>query len=53
MAKKDQATLPSGQGGLVQYFDSDDGIEIDPKTVIGICAVVAVVELALHTGILA
>ena len=53
MAKEEGATLPSGQGGLVQYFDSDDGIEIDPKTVVGICVAVAVVELALHTGILA
>lgn len=52
MAKKEGATLPSGQGGLVQYFDSDSGIEIDPKTVIGICIGVAVVEIALHMRII-
>lgn len=52
MAKDEQARMPSGQGGLVQYFDSDTGFEIDPKTVVGACVGVAVVELALQMGIL-
>lgn len=52
MAKQEGGTLPSGQGGLVQYFDSDEGVDVDPKTVVGLCSGVAVVELALHTGIL-
>jgi preprotein translocase subunit Sec61beta len=51
MAKQEQAQMPSGQGGLVQYFDSDSGFDIDPKTVIGLCVGVAVVEIALQTGI--
>ena len=44
--------LPSSQGGLVQYFDADSGFKIDPKTVIMAGALVSVVELVLHTGIL-
>jgi preprotein translocase subunit Sec61beta len=52
MAKDNEATMPSGQGGLVQYFDSDTGYELDPRTIVGICIGVAVVELALHSGIL-
>lgn len=53
MAKEEGATLPSSQGGLVQYFDADSGFEMDPKTVVGICSGVAVVEIALHMGLLA
>ncbi|WEL19954.1 preprotein translocase subunit Sec61beta [Candidatus Nanohalococcus occultus] len=53
MAKQEQSTLPSGQGGLVQYFDSDTGFDLNPKTVVGICGAVAVIELALHTGLFA
>ena len=52
MAKQEQAQMPSGQGGLVQYFDADSGFEVDPKTVIGLCLGVAVVEIALQTGII-
>lgn len=52
MAKEEGATMPSSQGGLVQYFDSDDGSGIDPKVVVGMCTGVTVVMLALHSGIL-
>jgi preprotein translocase subunit Sec61beta len=52
MAKDEQVRMPSSQGGLVQYFDADTGIDMDPKTVIGLCAGVAVLEIALHMGIL-
>lgn len=51
MAKQEQSALPSGQGGLVQYFDSDTGLDLDPKTVVGVCGAVAVLELALHMGL--
>jgi len=44
--------LPSSQGGLVQYFDADSGFEMDPKTVIMITALVAVLELVLQSGVL-
>jgi len=52
MAKQEETALPSGQGGLVQYFDADSGFELDPKTVVGACTAVAVIELALHMGLL-
>ncbi|MFB6245967.1 MAG: preprotein translocase subunit Sec61beta [Candidatus Nanohaloarchaea archaeon] len=53
MAKQEQSALPSGQGGLVQYFDADAGFDMDPRTVVGICSGVVLVELALHMGLLA
>ena len=52
MAKDKQVQMPSSQGGLVQYFDADTGMDLDPKTVIGLCLGVAALELALHAGIL-
>lgn len=52
MAKNNEAQMPSGQGGLVQYFDSDTGYELDPRTIVGMCLGVAVIEIALHMGIL-
>jgi preprotein translocase subunit Sec61beta len=51
MAKDNQAQMPSSQGGLVQYFDADTGIDIDPKMVIGFSGAVVVLELALHMGL--
>jgi len=48
MAKDETVQMPSSQGGLVQYFDSDIGLDLDPKTVVGICTAVAVLELVLH-----
>lgn len=52
MAKQEGATMPSSQGGLVQYFDGDSGMGLDPKFVIGACTATTVVMLALHSGIL-
>ncbi len=52
MAKDNQVQMPSSQGGIVQYFDSDTGLDIDPKTIVGICTGVAVIEIALHMGLL-
>lgn len=48
MAKDQNVQMPSSQGGLVQYFDSDTGVDMDPKMVIGISTAVIVFELALH-----
>lgn len=53
MAKDDnKVQMPSSQGGLVQYFDADEGIEIDPKTVIAFSAGIGMLTLGLHMGIL-
>ncbi len=51
MAKDNETRMPSGQGGLVQYYEADSGFEIGPKTVIGMSVGVAVVTVSLHTGI--
>lgn len=52
MAKNDnQMQMPSSQGGLVQYFDADAGIELDPKAVVVFTAMVAVVEIIAHAGL--
>ncbi|PSG99675.1 MAG: hypothetical protein BRC28_03425, partial [Nanohaloarchaea archaeon SW_4_43_9] len=53
MAKDNQVQMPSSQGGLVQYFDADSGVEIDPKMVIAFTVGVVILELALHMRILA
>ncbi|MFT4892342.1 MAG: preprotein translocase subunit Sec61beta [Candidatus Nanohaloarchaea archaeon] len=53
MAKDNQVQMPSSQGGLVQYFDADSGVEIDPKMVIAFTVGVVILELALHSRILA
>lgn len=52
MANDQEVQMPSSQGGLVQYFDSDTGFEIDPKTVIMFSIGVAAVTLSLHVGII-
>ncbi|QKQ98924.1 preprotein translocase subunit Sec61beta [Candidatus Nanohaloarchaea archaeon] len=44
--------LPSSQGGLVQYFDADAGVEMDPKTIIAFGLLVSVFEIGLHMGII-
>jgi preprotein translocase subunit Sec61beta len=49
MAKNDnQVSMPSSQGGLVQYMDADTGIEVDPKTVIAFGFVVSILTIGLH-----
>jgi preprotein translocase subunit Sec61beta len=46
MAKKDKVRLPSSQGGIVSYGDSEDSyIQIKPTTIMGY--VVAITILAI------
>lgn len=52
MAKDNQVQMPSSQGGLVQYFDADTGIEIDPKSVIAFGLLISALEVGLHMGLL-
>ena len=50
MAKDNRVTLPSGQGGLMRYFDDyKSKIEISPGLVIILCVVVIVIILVLQT----
>lgn len=51
MAQDNQAAMPSSQGGLMQYYDADSGIELDPKLVVAASLGIAVIELGLHAGI--
>lgn len=49
MAKNDnQVSMPSSQGGLVQYMDADTGIEVDPKIVIAFGFMVSILTMGLH-----
>ncbi|MFB6158822.1 MAG: preprotein translocase subunit Sec61beta [Candidatus Nanohalobium sp.] len=48
MAKDNEVSMPSSQGGLVQYMDADTGIKIDPKTVIAMGFMVSVLVTSLH-----
>ena len=43
--------MPSGQGGLVQYYEADTGFEIDPKTVVGGTTTVGILIIGLHLGL--
>ena len=52
VAKDNEARMPTSQGGLVQYYDADDGMEFDPKVVIGGVVTVAIMGIALNAGIL-
>lgn len=50
MAKDNRVTLPSGQGGLMRYFDDyKSNIEISPGLVIILCVLVIVIILVLQT----
>ena len=45
----DQIRLPSGSGGLINYFDDlNTKIEISPNIVIGMIVAVIVLEYVLH-----
>jgi preprotein translocase subunit Sec61beta len=49
MAQQQGGSLPSSQGGLVQYFDADSGVEIDPKTVIMLSGLLIAFELVMKS----
>jgi len=51
MAKDNESRMPTSQGGLVQYYEADSGIEIGPKSVIAASIGVGVVTITLHMGI--
>ena len=45
----DKIRMPSGQGGLVRYFDEyKSKVEFSPGTVIILCMVVMVLVIILH-----
>ncbi len=49
MARQDRVSLPSGQGGLMRYFDDyKSKIEIKPGVVIIMCVVVIAIVLILQ-----
>ncbi len=50
MAQKEGGAMPSSMGGLVQYYEEDTGIELDPKIVISVGLMVAVLGIALNAG---
>jgi preprotein translocase subunit Sec61beta len=50
MAKEEGGSMPSSMGGLVQYYEEDTGIELDPKIVIALGLMVAVLAVTLHAG---
>jgi len=50
MAQEQGGKMPSSMGGLVQYYDEDTGLELDPKTVIALGFMVAIFGIALNAG---
>ena len=48
MAKKNKQRMPSGQGGLIRYFESDEeGIKLKPEHVVGFGVVISALVLLL------
>ena len=52
MAQEQGGRMPSSMGGLVQYYEEDTGIELDPKVVMMVGLMVAVFGLSLNLGII-
>jgi preprotein translocase subunit Sec61beta len=50
MAQEQGGNMPSSMGGLVQYYESDTGIELDPKIVLALGFMTAVLGIALNAG---
>ena len=49
MGKDDKIRMPSGQGGIMRYFDEyKSRFEISPTAVIVLCFVIMIVVLILH-----
>ncbi len=49
MSHQDRITAPQSQTGLMRYSDvSSSNIQIDPKVVVALCAIVIVLELVFH-----
>ncbi len=49
MAKDNKIGMPSGQGGIVRYFDDyRSSIEFKPGHVIILAIIVMIIEIALH-----
>ncbi len=44
----DNARMPSSQGGLVQYYEAETGIELDPRLVVAGCVSFSVFMVYLH-----
>ena len=49
MSHDNRITTPQSQTGLMRYSDvSASAVQIDPKIVMALCALVIVAELVLH-----
>ena len=49
MSKSSGVNLPSGQGGIMRYFDDyKSNIEISPEIVMFICGIIIVLTLFLE-----
>ncbi|MFP4038810.1 MAG: preprotein translocase subunit Sec61beta [Candidatus Nanohaloarchaea archaeon] len=51
MAQEEGGNMPSSMGGLVQYYEADTGIELDPKVVLALGFMVAITGVALNAGV--
>jgi preprotein translocase subunit Sec61beta len=50
MAQEQGGNMPSSMGGLVQYYEADTGIELDPKTVLVLGFMISLFGVALNAG---
>jgi preprotein translocase subunit Sec61beta len=50
---KQKMQMPSGQGGLIRYFDSEkEAVRLKPEHIVGVCAVIIALELLLRFGLI-
>ena len=50
MARDNKMRMPSGQGGLIRYFDEyKSKIDFSPNVVIVLCIIVMIIILILHS----
>ena len=50
---KQKMQMPSGQGGLIRYFDAEkEGVQLKPEHVLAVCIVIISIVLLLRFGAL-
>jgi len=50
---KQKMQMPSGQGGLIRYFDAEkEGVQLKPEHVVVMCAVLIGIIMLLRFGAL-
>jgi preprotein translocase subunit Sec61beta len=50
---KQKMQMPSGQGGLIRYFDAEkEGVQLKPEHVVAMCVIIIALVMLLRFGAL-